>query len=368
MTNQLIGTRIRVLRQARGLSQDELARLFGFKDRQTVSAIETGIRRITASELLLAVERFGVPLDYFTDPFRLDGEGLFSWRQTGVDPERLSEYERTAGRWIGAYRTLAAQVGRKGPLMRRALGLNRLSRFEDAMDAGERFVSELGLGPVPALRLAAVMEEELGILVLMVDAQEGISGAACRLPELDAVLIARREVAGRRNFDLAHELFHILTWDAMPPEHVEYAGDFGGNRVEQLANNFAAAVLMPATTVESYDGWARLDMEGLIAQLNHVADELRVTSSALRWRLAALRRLTKSKARAIPEAALRNNGREPGAENPPELFSKPFAEVLAAAVDGGHVSVRRAAALVGLPIEGLEELFAVHRVEHVLDL
>ena len=175
VTSQLIGTRIRALRQARGFSQDELARLFGFKDRQTVSAIETGIRRITASELLLAVEKFDVPLDYFTDPFRLDGEGLFSWRQTGVDPDRLSEYERTAGRWIGAYRTLAAQVGRQAPLMRRALGLNRLSRFEDAMDAGERFVAELGLGPVPALRLAAAMEEELRILVLMVDAQEGIS-------------------------------------------------------------------------------------------------------------------------------------------------------------------------------------------------
>ena len=368
MTNQLIGTRIKALRQEHGLSQDELARLFGFKDRQTVSAIETGIRRITASELLLAVERFGVPLDYFTDPFRLDGECLFSWRQTGVEPTRLSEYERTAGQWIGAYRILAAQIGRQAPLMRRALGLNRLSRFEDAMDAGERFVSELGLGLVPALRLAAAMEEELEILVLMVDAQEGISGAACRLPELDAVLIARREVAGRRNFDLAHELFHILTWDAMPPEHVEYASDFGGNRVEQLANNFAAAVLMPTTALESYDGWAQLDMEGLIAQLNHVADELCVTSSALRWRLVALRRLTKSKARAIPEAALRNNGRTTHAEEPPTLFSKPFAEVLAAAIDGGHVSARRAAALVGLPIEGLEELFAVHRVEHVIDL
>ena len=72
--------------------------------------------------------------------------------------------------------------------------------------------------------------------------------------------------------------------------------------------------------------------------------------------------------RAIPEAALRNNGREPRAEEPSALFFRPFAEVLAAAVDGGHVSVRRAAALVRLPIEGLEELFAVHRVEHVIEL
>ena len=44
------------------------------------------------------------------------------------------------------------------------------------------------------MRLADVMERELGTLVLMVDAERGISGAACRLPELDALLIACHEV------------------------------------------------------------------------------------------------------------------------------------------------------------------------------
>ena len=91
------------------------------------------------------------------------------------------------------------------------------------MRAGERFAAEFGLGDVPATRLSQSMERQLDILVLMVDAERDISGAACRLPEMDAVLIARREVAGRRHFDLAHELFHILTWDAMPPEHSEAA-------------------------------------------------------------------------------------------------------------------------------------------------
>ena len=51
MTTNLIGTRIKALREERKLSQDDLARLFGFKDRQTVSAIETGERRVTAEEL-----------------------------------------------------------------------------------------------------------------------------------------------------------------------------------------------------------------------------------------------------------------------------------------------------------------------------
>ena len=367
MAGQIIGTRLKALRQARDLSQDEMARLFGFKDRQTVSAIETGVRRVTAEELLLAVEKLRVPLDYFTDPFRLDGEALFSWRQSGVGRSELGEYERTAGRWIGAYRVLAAQVGRRAPLMRQTLGLTKLSRFEDAVDAGERFVAEFDLGVVPAQRLAAAMQDELGMLVLMVDAYQGISGAACRLPEFDAVLVARGEVAGRRNFDLAHELFHILTWEAMPPEHTEEASDFGGNRVEQLANNFAAAVLMPKATLDSFGGWGRLDMDSLIARLNATADELGVTSSALRWRLVVLRELTKGQARAIPEAALRNNGREDSSE-PPPLFSRPFVEVMAKAIDQGHVSVRRAAALVGLAIEDLEEVFAAHGVDQAIEL
>src|SRR3979411_1612637 len=107
--SNLINARIKALRAERGLSQDDLARLFGFKDRQTVSAIETGERRVSAEELLLAVEKLGASLDYFTDPFRLDGEGRFSWRQTGLRPERLSAYEREAGRWIAAFRRIAPE-------------------------------------------------------------------------------------------------------------------------------------------------------------------------------------------------------------------------------------------------------------------
>jgi transcriptional regulator with XRE-family HTH domain len=312
VATQLIGARIRALREERNLSQDDLARLFGFKDRQTVSAIETGERRVTADELMLAVEKLGAPLGYFTDPFMLAGEGRFSWRQTNVGAERLNAYERNAGRWIAAFRAIAPQVGRKAPLLRRALGLTRHSRFEDAMAAGERFVAEFGLGAVPAQQLAEVMERELGILVLMVDAFEGISGAACRLPELDAVLINRQEATGRRHFDLAHELFHILTWDAMPPEHSEEARETGGNRVEQLANNFASAVLMPKASLVPYGAWADLDDQTLVAMLNAVADDLLVTASALKWRLVALDELKPARARAIPDSALRRNGRSAG--------------------------------------------------------
>lgn len=93
-------------------SQEQLSQMLGFNDRQTLSAIENGERGVSAEELLLLVERPGVSLDYCTDPLRLIGEGRFSWRQTNVGPQRLSAYERGAGRWIAAYRTLPADWAR----------------------------------------------------------------------------------------------------------------------------------------------------------------------------------------------------------------------------------------------------------------
>ena len=362
------GRRVRALREERGLSQEELASVFGFNDRQTVSAVETGARRLTAEELLLLMNRLSVSLDYFTDPFRLVGEGRFSWRQRDVDAPDLRAYEQQAGRWIAAYRSLAPEVGQETRFLRVTLGLTKRSSFEDAMQAGERFAAKFELGDVPAARLAEVMERELGILVLMVDAPQGISGAACQLPELEAALISRREVIGRRSFDLAHELFHLLTWDAMPPEHSEEINGIGRNRVEQLANNFAGAVLMPTGVLELFGQWSHLSQDDLIARLNWVADRLQVSSSALRWRLAALGEVSQQVARSLPEDRLAYNGREATEGHPPARFSRPFMRVIGGAIDRGLVSVRRAARLLDLTVEDLADTFAAHQVPCSMEL
>lgn len=365
---QLIGTRIKALREQRGLSQEALARQLGFKDRQTLSAIETGERRVSAEELILAVRELNAPLDYFTDPYILTGEGQFSWRQSNVGPERLTAYEKSAGRWVAAFRTMGRQLGRQTPLLRRTLAITRQQRYEDAVAAGERFAADFKLGEVPATALRAAMERELGILVLMVDAFVGISGAACRLPELDVVLINRREVLGRQHFDLAHELFHILTWDAMPPEHSEEAVEFSKNRIEQLANSFASAVLMPARVLDRFGDWSCLATNQLVERLNATADELAVTASALKWRLISSGRLSTDVAREIREPALRYNGRERVDDQPPPLFSKTFAEVIAKGLDEGRLSLRRAAALLDVRVDDMPDWFKQHGLEISSDL
>jgi Zn-dependent peptidase ImmA (M78 family)/transcriptional regulator with XRE-family HTH domain len=368
MASTRLGARLRAVREQRGLSQDQLAELFGFNDRQTVSAIETGERRLSAAELMLAVQKLGISLDDLVDPFRLTGEGHFSWRQTNVTPRRLESFEAVAGRWIAAFREIAPQVGRQAPLLRRTLGLGKGSGSDEAMAAGERFAAEFKLGDVPAARLGEVMESELAILVLMVDAAEGVSGAACRLPELDAVLINRKEVAGRRHFDLAHELFHLLTWDAMPPEHVEEASETGRGRVEQLANNFSSALLMPQPVLARHGDWSELpEGDALVRRLKATARALQVTASALKWRLVALGHLSARAARSIDDRLLRAD--EPRTKAaPPPLFSHRFMEVLSRAIDQGRVSARRAADLAGLTLEDLSDLFAKHGVAAPFEL
>ena len=126
---------------------------------------------------------------------------------------------------------------------------------------------------------------------------------------------------------------------------------------------------MPVPVLDRFGNWSDLRDRKLAARLNSVADELQVTASALKWRLVALDRVKPAVARTVSDAALRNNGRRtPVAGTPPLLFSKPFMEVIALAVDEGRVSARRAAGLVDLTIDDLAELFAAHGVEPPFDL
>src|SRR3990167_7179810 len=104
---ELISRRLKAAREKLGLTQAELSTKLGFKDRQTLAAIEAGQRKISAEELLRAIKALGLELDFFTDSFRLAGEGRFSWRtQKDAPNDLLKEFEEKAGCWIATWRRL----------------------------------------------------------------------------------------------------------------------------------------------------------------------------------------------------------------------------------------------------------------------
>lgn len=369
--NELIHRRLKAARERAGLTQAALSERLGFKDRQTLAAIEAGQRKVSAEELLRAVEVLGLDLEYFTDAFRLAGEGRFSWRaHDSAPPEQLQDFEEKAGRWIATWRRLGELQDAKVSTLQPSLALSERSSFEQAQVKGESLVEEWGLGDVPAERLEAAIRK-LGILVLYVESPQPVSGAACRVPGANAILINRREPEGRRHYDLAHELFHLLTWEQMPPEHAEtiefaYQGKGRHKRIEQLANNFAAALLMPERAL--LPRWRAREEREIHQRLNETASDFLVTAIALKWRLANLGWLSKGDIKEIDDTRLTFNGRSPQRQPPPRLFNADFVERLHKALSRGQLSVRRAAEILDLSIDALADLFRSYELTVPFDL
>lgn len=359
METAILRKRFKALREKREMTQDELSQLMGFKDRQTITAIESGERRLTAEELIRAAGIFNVTFEAFTDPFRLVGEGRFSWRQSRVAREQLEQVEETSGRWIAVYRHILRLKGDATTLI-----MPRIVTPSDVGEAcllGERFAEEFDLGSVPAERLQDVMESKLSTLVLHVDAIANVSGAACQLPELNAIIVNRNEVEGRRNFDVAHELFHLLTWDVFPPAHYEEISDGRRTTVERYADSFASGLLMPLKVLKPY--LSDRTREDINAWLNTTATALMVTSTALRVRLSAAGLLSPKERNQIDDTKLRNNGQTITRDEKPRLFSKPFLEVLGWGISKGHISIRRATEVLGISIDELSMLYREYGIQ-----
>jgi Zn-dependent peptidase ImmA (M78 family)/transcriptional regulator with XRE-family HTH domain len=358
ISQKLIGYRVKAAREAKGWTQDQLTKSLGLKDRQSVSDIETGKRTVKPDELLQMSDLLDRDIEFFIDPFAVAGEAQFSWRAAPEVPEdRLDGFELRAGQWIGLLRWLREQRDDRKSALKRALRLSAQSTFEDAQERAESLIVELGLGEIPAENLIDKIERDLDIPVLFVDTVDvdggkSVSGATCHLEDMGVILINRNENEARRFYDLAHELFHALTWDAMKPDHRESNSVEERNkekRIEQLANNFAAALLMPRASI---DKLIERDRRADVSHLCEVAAVLRVAPVALAWRLFNLRLIGEDVRRTLSQQKQRLS-----VSGAPKRFSGSFVRMLHEALDNGRLSARKAAKSMGLGLTGLNELF-----------
>lgn len=351
---QFFSRRLVAYREARGINQEMLAEVMGFKDRQTLSAIENGSRALQPDELMKALTYFDVSFEDFADPYSLVGEVAYSWRQNDAVDVMLEEFEKKTNRLVALYRELRQHFSSSAPsVIFPRLSLDKTSTLEDAQICAEHLVDELALGDIPALHLESGLLQRFNILTLNINAPKDVSGAAIRHKDLSVILVNRNEVAGRRNFDIAHEFFHCLTWDALPPRHIEYAYKKAKKpHEEKLADTFASALLMPKKSINKYLG--QLDVLDEKA-INALADKFQVSSQAFKWRLVSLRKLSTNDAKAFQDDLLLNNGHARETKKP-RLFNQQFAEYIAQALDNGIISVRKMASLTGLTIEELSQL------------
>lgn len=371
LPTRVIGHRVRAAREQLRLTQEQLTTQLDINDRQTLSDIENGKRSVRPDELVLFAKALAKPVTYFIDPFSLHGEAAFSWRAAPeIEESCLEEFEDRAGLWVGLFRWLSSKSANERNPLKITLRLGIDSSFEDARAQAESLAKHLELGDIPANRLIEAAETKLDIPIIFVDtieAQPGktISGATCHLDDFCAILINRHEAEGRRFYDIAHELFHALTWDKMPPEHREspsglekYPTKSRIKRIESLADNFAAALLMPQYSLEKIIDRSKLtDQTYLIS----IVSTYQVTPSALAWRLYNLKWISKDVADAL-RAQKRRKG------PPPKRFSLTYAKLLHEGISQGRLSARKAAKTLGMDLTEFSALFAEHSLSAPFEL
>jgi XRE family transcriptional regulator, fatty acid utilization regulator len=155
--------------------------------------------------------------------------------------------------------------------------------YAQAEKLAHQFRQLLGLGERPGQALLRVLEEVCKVKVFHLDFEPSGS-AACTVSESfgAAVLLNARHVRWRRHFDLAHELFHLLTWKTF-----RSAGDAAAveasDTEEKLATCFARNLLMPPEVLRvSVDGaLARHDGKLTFDDLFEVARQFDVSVEAV---------------------------------------------------------------------------------------
>jgi len=76
----LVGKRLKAVREKHAQSHEDIAGVLGLDDGTAIAEIETGERKITGDDLVKLMAHFEVDLEYFTDPFRLEeGEAQWHW-------------------------------------------------------------------------------------------------------------------------------------------------------------------------------------------------------------------------------------------------------------------------------------------------
>jgi Zn-dependent peptidase ImmA (M78 family)/transcriptional regulator with XRE-family HTH domain len=285
----ILRKRVLEARVTAGYSLADAAKLLGFNNYQTLSAIERGTRNINANELSAMARLYGRSLDYFFEK-ETSPDPVALWRKSEEADER--KVERQFFSFLENYSNLENLLD----LKRRWKGIQKSYERADFVQRSfflaDRLGAEIGdylqLGSRPASGLLNILENNLRIKILHLPLDNGISGASVVDDQLGAgMLLNSNDVPWRRNFDLAHELFHIVAWGVFSREEI---GDgTTKTKPEQFADAFASSLLLPREPLLEALEEVMIDNTIRLVDIIDLAKDFQVSTDAILWRLVNLK-------------------------------------------------------------------------------
>ncbi|HOO45700.1 MAG TPA: XRE family transcriptional regulator [Deltaproteobacteria bacterium] len=344
-TPEYIGQRLVSAREALGLTIRGAAKKLGFNNYQTLSDIEKGKRNINAHELVSMAKLYGRTLDYFLgqetapDPVPL-------WRKPAETKEAETKgIQREFLEFLEQYSNLERLLKLKRRWKDIQTGHDREDFLQDGFALAHKLAAwihgQLDLGTRPACNLLQVLENNLRFKILHLPLA-GVSGACIVDNALGVgILINENDAPWRRNFDLAHELFHVITWDVFSREEI---GE-GTKKTppEQYADAFAASLLLPEDHLN--EALEEVTTDGVIRLVDVVelAKDFGVSSEVVLWRLMGINVLNRSQVQKIlsdPDFRDMDKKLREGLyqENPPTRFPGRFISLACRCLMEGRIS------------------------------
>lgn len=362
----LIAERLKQAREALGMRLEEAATAMGFNNYQTLSSIEKGERSVKAAELARLARLYGRGLDFFLAADALSPEPVVRWRSSGEQAARLRA-ERRFKQFCEDY----ARLEKFARVKPGALPSVCATRPID-WDGVERLAGEtrrvMELGSQPGAALCNVLEDRHGVKLLIEDTHEGGSAACTKGDFGFGILVNAADAPWRRNFDIAHELYHLLTWDEPLSESDEAAGKPPD---EKFADWFASVLLLPSDPVRDECSRRVHERRLAYADIVAVARGFGVSTEALLWRLKSLRVVTKSAVeKALSDDILRQLDRAERSKDRDKQQTRPsmrFVSLAFECLQNGTLSRGRFAELMNIRRGEIGEFLAWYGLDEAGD-
>jgi Zn-dependent peptidase ImmA (M78 family)/DNA-binding XRE family transcriptional regulator len=297
-----LGKNIRTHRERLKLKQADLAAKMGFNSAETISQIERGDRDIKAWELVELSRHLFVSVSDIIGDQAPEKQPVVMWRQSPADKEiREAQFLKRYQQYALLEHLSGLKIGR--PLPQKSVNPKTLN-FHTADKFALDLRREFNLGDRPAGDIERVLQNVLGVKIWYLEMDEG--SAASTYGSLGpAILMNTKEAPWRRNFNFAHELFHLITWESLPPDNISKMPGFW-KRLEKVANVFASCLLLPAEPLmvefNKYAEGGKISYTDLIG----IARDFGVSTEALLYRLLNLKKISqKSLDKILQDPAFR---------------------------------------------------------------
>ncbi|HUT72496.1 MAG TPA: ImmA/IrrE family metallo-endopeptidase [Desulfatiglandales bacterium] len=170
--------------------------------------------------------------------------------------------------------------------------------FERADKLGADIHNFLDLGSRPSSNLLNVLENKFRFKILHLPLRDGVSGASVVDNILGVgILINANDAPWRRNFDLAHELFHVISWNVFSSQ--EIGNGTIKTRPEKYADIFASSLLLPENHLLDSLKETAANNEVRFIDIIELAKDFGVSTEAILWRLVNLKILKQSQAQKV---------------------------------------------------------------------